>query len=135
MPPPTEPLTASQLRLVAEIAFTGVFYGLSQNAKDIFDYIRDNTGHREIGVLGNALGMISDGKYAEAVQLIEKDVLQQNPDSVEGQMFAALALKLAGQVSHSERLSERASKNGSASVKEFAKNLSMVENSKRRPNY
>ena len=135
--PPTGPkLSSAQLRLLAEIGFTGVFYGLSLAAKDIFDYIEQGTDHDEVGVLGNALAMISDGKYKAAARLIEQGVLAKNPDSVDGQLFAALALKLSGQSSQAERLAARATSKGDNGVAEsFAKNLDSVSGGKLRPNY
>ena len=129
-------ISSAQLRLLAEIAFTGVFYGLSSASKDIFDYIEHRTPNNEVGVLGNALALISDGKYVAAARLIEQGVLLQNPDSVDGQLFAALALKLAGQSSASERLATRAtSLSEDKAAMDFAKNLHSVSNGKHRPNY
>ncbi len=126
---------SEELRLLAEIAFTGVFYGLTVHAHDIFDYIEQHAEHREVGVLGRGLALISDGKFADATQVIEKGVLEKNPSSQEGQLFAALALKLAGHTSHAERLSERVAKNGSLSAKQFAENLRSVNYAQNRPNY
>ncbi len=129
-------LTSTQMRLLAEIAFTGVFYGLSTSSKDIFDYLQHNTNNPEVGVLGNALALISDGKYSVAARLIENGVLRNNPDSVDGQLFAALALKLAGQPSQAERLATRATADGADKVAMgFAKNLHSVSGVKSRPNY
>ena len=131
----SEEMRSEELRLLAEIAFTGVFYGLTVHAHDIFDYIEQHAEHREVGVLGKGLALISDGKFADASQMIEKDVLEKNPDSLEGQLFAALALKLEGKSSHAERLSERAVKNGSEMAKQFAENLRSVGYAQNRPNY
>ena len=129
------PTGSEELRLLAEIAFTGIFYGLTMHAKDIFDYIEQHDQHREVGVLGKGLALISDGKFADATKAIEKGVLEKNPDSLEGQLFAALALKLAGKASHAERLSERAAKSGSEASKQFAQNLRSVNHAQNRPNY
>ncbi len=126
---------AQELRLLAEIAFTGVFYGLTVHAGDIFEYIEQHSEHREIAVLGKGLALISDGKFADAVQTIEKGVLQNNPDSQEGQLFAALALKLSGRASLAEHLSERAAKDGSEEAKKFTQNLRSVIHAQNRPNY
>ena len=129
-------LTPAQLRLLAEIGFTGVFYGLSSASKDIFDYIEQRTGHAEVGVLGNALALISDGEHNAAARLIEQGVLAKNPDSVDGQLFAALALKLSGQSSQAERLAARATAKGDNGVAaSFAKNLDSISGGKLRPNY
>ena len=132
---PPSPTGSEELRLLAEIAFTGVFYGLTVHAKDIFDYIEQHDKHREVGALGKGLALISDGKFAEATKAIEKGVLEKNPDSQEGQLFAALALKLEGKASHAERLSDRAAKNGSETAKQFAQNLRSVSHAQKRPNY
>ncbi len=129
------PSGSEELRLLAEIAFTGIFYGLTVHAHDIFDYIEQHAEHREVGVLGKGLALISEGKFADAAQTIEKGVLEKNPDSQEGQLFAALALKLAGRASLAERLSERAAQNGSETAKQFAKNLRSINHAQNRPNY
>ncbi len=135
MSQPKTDVDAEELRLLAEIAFTGVFYGLTMHAKDIFDYIEQNPKHREVGVLGKALAFISDGKLRDAIRLIERDVLEKNPDSLEGQLFAALALKMAGKVSHAERMSERAAQNGSETAKQFTQNLRSVSYAQNPPSY
>ncbi len=129
------PKGSEELRLLAEIAFTAVFYGLTVHAHDIFDYIEQHAEHREVGALGKGLALISDGKFADAVQMIEKEVLDKNPDSLEGQLFAALALKLVGHASRAEKLSERAAKNGNETAKQFAQNLRSVNDAQHRPSY
>ena len=99
-------------RHLADIAFSGVFYGLADSAWVIFDYLEAKDENREVCLIGKAFCNLSAGQYEEARRLLEERVLKENPQSIEAKVFMALLFKLTGHNAQAEKFCRFLTENG-----------------------
>lgn len=83
-------------RLLGSIAFLGLWEGCFARSEAIFQAIRAARPEHCGASLGLALAFIHQGRHAEAVRLLEKEVLPLAPDDPHAQCWLGLALHLDG---------------------------------------
>jgi predicted Zn-dependent protease len=95
---------AEDVRLLGEIGYAAANRGLHRDAERVLAAIEALRPSSAVAGIGRALMALSRGRFDDAVQLVERQALAAEPDSIEAYEVLALALGLAGRATERERV-------------------------------
>ncbi|PTX91923.1 hypothetical protein DB346_23485 [Verrucomicrobia bacterium LW23] len=125
MPSTTVPQVDTEtVQLLLEAGYTAVGVGLTDRADAIFAGLRVLRPESDAPLIGKAVSLISSGKYAEAVKVLENEALAVVPGSPLARAFIGMALQLQGLGSQArETLEAVVAEDSDPSATSLARNL------------
>ncbi len=96
--------TAEDVRLLGEIGYAAANRGLHRDADLVFAALAALRPGSAAAGIGRALMALSRGRFDDAAQLLEREALAAEPDSIEARELLAVALELAGRAAERERV-------------------------------
>jgi predicted Zn-dependent protease len=103
----SEPLTADDMRLIAQIGFLAARENQQAPARSIFRALRVARPDSVLPFIGLAVAEIRAGHHAEAARLLRDEALPLHPDSGEIGAFLGLALVEGGRSDEARRVLQR----------------------------
>lgn len=113
-------------RYMADIAFSGVFYGLADSSWVIFDHLERQVKNTQPCIIGKAFCNIVAERYKEAREILEEQVLKEDPACIEAKVFLALILKLTKRNAQAEKICAELRGNDQAVIKGLGEQISKM---------
>lgn len=98
------PLDSREIRLLSDIGFMAATAGLVVPATRIFEGLRTLRPHQPFPYIGLALSRMFIGAWQDTIRILRDEGLRVNPGNPELQLYLCLALLIAKQPSHGERI-------------------------------
>ncbi len=92
------------VQLLMEIGYLAAGYGFYKEANTIFKGVRAARPKSEFPFIGMAVVKMNQGKYHDAIAVLNDHALRNNPESGLAKSFLGLALKLAGDTRKSREI-------------------------------
>lgn len=114
---------AKYLQLAAQLGFVACRNKMYDEARNIFEGLRDFRPEQECPVIGLASVDMATGKSEQAIELLEKDLLSRDPESVQGRTYKGMALMLSGDTSGARELLSQVTSGGAGEEYNLADHL------------
>lgn len=99
-------LARDMARLLGNIAFLGMWKGHFTESEAIFTALQADSPLRVGAPLGLALSRIHQGKFTEAIRLLQEKVLPLDPQDAHTRCWLGLALFMGGQLRQAREVLE-----------------------------
>ncbi|MCC9620362.1 tetratricopeptide repeat protein [Thalassospira sp. MA62] len=118
------PVTVPESKLLAEIGFLAAGRGLPSVARNILEGLLEANPDESGAVIGLALADLSEKNFDQAISILQKRILDADPDNDMGLAFLGMSLKLAGRAAESDIPFDRViARNADMQAVELAKSM------------
>ena len=95
------------IQLLTEVGYAAAIYGEADKAEPIFDALMDIVPGNAAGPIGYGLSGIMQGRFDEAIDILERKGIDATVSADEARAIHLLALYLAGRKNEARRLGEQ----------------------------
>lgn len=96
------PVNVPESKLLAEIGFLAAGRGLPSVARNILEALLEANPSESGAVIGLAIADLTEKKFDQAISILQKRVLDKDPDNDMALAFLGMSLKMAGRAAESE---------------------------------
>lgn len=120
-------INRSLLKNLSQVGYMACMKGYIKEGEIIMDAVKGARPKLSATLIGVAVARITARRYQEAVDILEVEVLGQDPDNMTAKCFLAMALFELGEEEKSEIYFSEVAEKGDDSHKEIAERYTMVK--------
>lgn len=114
---------AKYLQLAAQLGFVACRNKMYDEAQEIFEGLQAFRPEQECPVIGLASVAMATGKSEQALELLDNNLLDKDPESIQGRTYKAMAMMLSGNANGAKMLLSEVTANGDGEEYDLAEHL------------